>query len=185
MALEILASDYASRGVSIQFHPNTTYENFVGGLAPTVTKGDVGFRFEPVKGALMKAAAEAEKLKPQPYLLHIDEINRADLSKVLGEAIFLLEYSDEKPRTVTLPYDFGPPWQSELLIPPNLHILGTMNSADRSIAILDVAIRRRSPSSSFGLNSVWFSEVAANWLRTHADVCFLSSRSMRPTMLSR
>ena len=143
MALELLASKYAGRGVSIQFHPNTTYENFVGGLAPTATKGDVGFRFEPAKGALMKAAAEAEKVKPQPYLLHIDEINRADLSKVLGEAIFLLEYNDEKPRAITLPYDFGPPWQNRLVIPSNLHILGTMNSADRSIAIVDVAIRRR------------------------------------------
>ena len=68
----------------------------------------------------MKAAAEAEKVKPQAYLLHIDEINRADLSKVLGEAIFLLEYSDEKPRAVTLPYDFGPPWQNRLVIPSNL-----------------------------------------------------------------
>ncbi|MGB7794334.1 MAG: AAA family ATPase, partial [Terrimicrobiaceae bacterium] len=142
-ALELLASKYDGRGVSIQFHPNTTYENFVGGLAPTAAKGDVGFRFEPAKGALLKAAAEAEKVKPQPYLLHIDEINRADLSKVLGEAIFLLEYNDEKPRAITLPYDFGPPWQNRLVIPSNLHILGTMNSADRSIAIVDVAIRRR------------------------------------------
>ena len=143
MALKLLGHKYASLGVSRQFHPNTTYESFVGGLAPTATKEELGFRFEPAKGALMKAAAEAEKVKPQPYLLHIDEINRADLSKVLGEAIFLLEYSDEKPRAVTLPYDFGPPWQNRLVIPSNLHILGTMNSADRSIAIVDVAIRRR------------------------------------------
>ena len=58
-------------------------------------------------GELMKAAAEAEKIKPKPYLLHIDEINRADLSKVLGEAVFLLEYTEEKPRSITLPHDFG------------------------------------------------------------------------------
>ena len=143
MALELIASEYAKRGTSIQFHPNTTYENFVGGLAPSATKGDVGFRFEPAMGALMKAAAEAEKVMPHPYLLHIDEINRTDLSKVLGEAIFLLEYSEETPRTITLSYDFGPPAQNRLTLPANLHILGTMNSADRSIAIVDVAIRRR------------------------------------------
>ena len=119
MALKLLGHKYASLGVSRQFHPNTTYESFVGGLAPTATKEELGFRFEPAKGALMKAAAEAEKVKPQPYLFHIDEINRADLSKVLGEAIFLLEYSDEKPRAVTLPYDFGPPWQNRLVIPSN------------------------------------------------------------------
>jgi len=143
LALRLLEIQYAGRGRSIQFHPNTTYENFVGGLAPAATQGDVGFRFEPSMGELMKAAAAAEELTPEPYLLHIDEINRADLSKVLGEAIFLLEYSEEKPRDISLPYNFGPPFQNRLSLPSNLHILGTMNSADRSIAIVDVAIRRR------------------------------------------
>ena len=143
MAVELIASCYKGNGISIQFHPNTTYENFVGGLAPSAVEGDVGFRFEPVMGALMKAAAEANKVIPEPYLLHIDEINRTDLSKVLGEAIFLLEYNEDAPRTITLPYDFGAPCHNRLTLAPNLHILGTMNSADRSIAILDVAIRRR------------------------------------------
>jgi 5-methylcytosine-specific restriction protein B len=143
LALELLYNKYGKHGHSIQFHPNTTYENFVGGLAPSPTSGDVGFRFEPAMGELMKAAAEADKIKPVPYLLHIDEINRADLSKVLGEAVFLLEYGEEKPRTITLPYDFGKPFFNQLTLPANLHILGTMNSADRSIAIVDVAIRRR------------------------------------------
>lgn len=143
MALELLHNQYANHGHSIQFHPNTTYENFIGGLSPSATGADVGFRFEPAMGELMKAAAEAENIKPKPYLLHVDEINRADLSKVLGEAVFLLEYGEEKPRAITLPYDFGPPFRNELSLPPNLHVVGTMNSADRSIAIVDVAIRRR------------------------------------------
>ena len=94
-------------------------------------------------GELMKAAAAAEKVKPNPYLLHIDEINRADLAKVLGEAVFLLEYMEEKPRSINLSHDFGLPFFRTLTLPPNLHILGTMNSADRSIAIVDIAIRRR------------------------------------------
>jgi 5-methylcytosine-specific restriction enzyme B len=143
MATDLIASTYEGHGTSIQFHPNTTYENFVGGLAPSQTDGGVGFRFQPTMGALMQTAAAAEKVRPRPYLLHIDEINRADLSKVLGEAIFLLEYNDDTPRTITLPYNFGAPSGNRLTIPRNLHILGTMNSADRSIAILDVAIRRR------------------------------------------
>ncbi len=141
-ALELLKAKYVGRGLSIQFHPNTTYENFVGGLAPTKADGTLGFRFQPVMGQLMVAAKLAIEVKPQPFLLHIDEINRADLSKVLGEAVMLLEHN-EGPRNIKLPYDFGPPFHNSFSLPANLHILGTMNSADRSIAILDVAIRRR------------------------------------------
>ena len=90
MAQELMKNHYAGRGRTIQLHANTTYEDFVGGLAPVEGKGDLGFRFAPKKGHLMVAAEEAKK-ESNPYLLHIDEINRADMSKVLGEAIFLLE----------------------------------------------------------------------------------------------
>ncbi len=143
MALKVLEGPYAGRGTSIQFHPNTTYENFVGGLAPAKSAAEVGFRFEPLMGHLMQAAKSAGEIAPKPFLLHIDEINRADLSKVLGEAIMLLEPNEDRPRSIKLPYDFGTPHHDRLSLPENLHILGTMNSADRSIAILDVAIRRR------------------------------------------
>ncbi len=142
MALEILAQHYGGRGRTIQFHPNTTYENFVGGLAPDSSAGALGFRFAPVPGALMDIAAEALRDPSHDYLLHIDEINRADLGKVLGEAIFLLEAKDSE-RKISLPYDFGEPFGRTFFIPKNLHILGTMNSADRSIAIVDIAVRRR------------------------------------------
>jgi len=143
MALELLKNPYRSRGFSIQFHPNTTYENFVGGLAPVQTSESLGLRFAPLAGSLMQAAREAGGNPSEPFLLHIDEINRADLSKVLGEAIFLLEAGDVQPRTLRLPYDFGQPFADRFALPPNLHLLGTMNSADRSIAIVDVAVRRR------------------------------------------
>ena len=91
----------------------------------------------------MESVQSALKNSGGKYLLHIDEINRADLSKVLGEAIFLFEPKSEDPRKVKLAYDFEPPIGNELSIPENLHILGTMNTADRSIAIVDVAVRRR------------------------------------------
>ncbi|MBV8068781.1 MAG: AAA family ATPase [Acidobacteriaceae bacterium] len=150
MATELLHTTYGGRGRSIQFHPNTTYENFIGGLAPmTSAAGDLGFRFIPVPGFLMAAAAQALKDQSNNYLLHIDEINRADLSKTLGEAIFLLE-STALNRKIELPYDFGEPFRRTFFIPGNLHILGTMNSADRSIAIVDVAVRRR-----FAFVSLW------------------------------
>ena len=143
MATELLRDEYGGRGRSIQFHPNTTYENFIGGLAPTSAGGDLGFRFAPTRGFLMEAAAQALADPSQNYLLHIDEINRADLGKVLGEAIFLLEKKASDDRKIDLPYDFGEPFHRRFFLPKNLHILGTMNSADRSIAIVDVAVRRR------------------------------------------
>lgn len=143
MALQLLTGPYARRGNSVQFHPNTTYENVVGGLAPVQVGGALGLHFEPRAGCLMLAAVEAAKKPELPYLLHIDEINRADLAKVLGEAIFLLEADSVEPRRIQLPYDFGGSVGNELHLPPNLHVVGTMNSADRSIALVDVAVRRR------------------------------------------
>ena len=148
MARSLLRSVYEGNGNTIQFHPGTTYESFVGGLAPTTdTTGGV-FHFAPRGGALLDAVVAARASPGKPYLLHIDEINRADLAKVLGEAIYLFE-RDESDREVTLAHEFKS-IGSKLSLPPNLHVLGTMNSADRSIAILDVAVRRR-----FAFVPVW------------------------------
>src|SRR5699024_2150938 len=120
--------------------PNITYENFIGGLFPKSTSSDLGLNFEITKGHLLNAIEKANTTD-EDVLLVIDEINRADLAKVLGEAIYGLEpYED---RTIQVPYNFGGDIGQELIFPPNFHILGTMNTADRSIAILGVAIRRR------------------------------------------
>ena len=147
LARRLLTGQYGGRGTSIQFHPNTTYENFVGGLAPTRTSEGIGLSFAPQPGFLMEAAQAARNNPALPYLLHVDEINRADLAKVLGEAIYLLEPDDERDdagvRSIKLPYDFGVPFETHLTLPDNLHILGTMNTADRSLAVVDVAVRRR------------------------------------------
>jgi 5-methylcytosine-specific restriction protein B len=150
MASKLLHEHYKDRGQTIQFHPNTSYENFIGGLAPVQAADTLGLQFRPTAGFLMQAIADAKAQPELSFLLHIDEINRADLGKVLGEAILLLEWKSDSPRTVRLPYDFGPPFGSQLQLPANLHILGTMNTADRSIAIVDLAVRRR-----FGFISIW------------------------------
>jgi 5-methylcytosine-specific restriction protein B len=143
MALQLLHQHYEGRGLSVQFHPNTTYETFVGGLAPVHGGGALGLQFSPQPGFLMRAAAEALLQPDRPFLLHVDEINRADLAKVLGEAIYLLEPDDPTPRGIRLAHDFGQPFGPTLYLPPNLHLVGTMNSSDRSIALVDVAVRRR------------------------------------------
>jgi 5-methylcytosine-specific restriction protein B len=150
MALELLRHEYNGRGMSVQLHPNTTYENFVGGLAPVEAEQGMGFKFAPLKGYLMQAIEEALSQPNKPFLLHIDEVNRADLGKVLGEAIFLLEPQPAETRSVRLPYDFGGVFGNTLMVPPNLHIIGTMNTADRSIALVDIAVRRR-----FSFCSLW------------------------------
>jgi 5-methylcytosine-specific restriction protein B len=150
MAGKLLREDYRGAGRTIQFHPNTTYEGFVGGLAPAQTSSELGLQFRPTAGFLMQAAVDAAKDRGRPYLLDIEEINRADLGKVLGEAISLLEPKIERPREIELQHDFGPPFHRILSLPENLHIIGTMNSADRSIAIVDVAVRRR-----FAFVSLW------------------------------
>ncbi len=142
MSLELLRHTYHNNGQAIQFHPNTTYENFVGGLAPIHTEETLGLQFKPKPGFLMEAAGQATTNPDKPYLLIIDEINRADLAKVLGEAIFLLEPFEEG-RSLKLAYEYEQSYGSMLHLPPNLHILGTMNSSDRSIAIVDIAVRRR------------------------------------------
>jgi len=143
LALEILQQEFQGNGMSIQFHPNTTYENFIGGLSPSESQSDIGFNFKPKLGHLMEAIVKAQQDSSRPYLLHIDEINRADLGKVLGETIFLFEAQDHVQRVINLSYDFGDPIHRQLSLPKNLFILGTMNSSDRSIAIMDIAIRRR------------------------------------------
>lgn len=152
LGLRMLQNQFAGNGMKVQFHPSVGYEQFVGGLAPIEQDGKFGFR--PRAGWLMQATATAATKPGKPFLLMIDEINRADLAKVLGEAIFLFE-PKEPDREIALAYDFGKPWNSQLNLPPDLYVLGTMNSADRSIAILDLAIRRR-----FAFTTLWPDELA-------------------------
>lgn len=141
LGLELLKNTYQGKGFTIQFHANTTYENFVGGLFPTISNEAMGFTFKPKAGDFIKAVRLASESK-ESHLLVIDEINRADLSKVLGEAIYCLEPFDSG-REINLPFSFDEIGGNSLRMPENLHILGLMNNSDRSISYIDVAIRRR------------------------------------------
>jgi 5-methylcytosine-specific restriction enzyme B len=147
LANEIFNEYFKQKGKVVQFHPATTYENFIIGIQPNVNQHELSFSI--ANGFLIDAIIEARK--HDQYLLLIDEINRADLGKVLGEAIALFEYKEVKEgksRKITLPYKHLD--LSELELPSNLFLLGTMNSADRSIAILDLAVRRR-----FAFVDIW------------------------------
>lgn len=136
VAEQILRENYSGNGLITQFHPSTTYEDFVAGLSPDVTNENL--RFSARRGHLMEAAAKAETASA---LLVVDEINRADLGRVLGEAIYLFEAESGAPRSVRLPHSIdGDP---TFTLPSKLHVLATMNTADRSVARMDLAIRRR------------------------------------------
>lgn len=124
-----------SRVQLVQFHPSYAYEDFFEGFRPTETdKGDATFVLAP--GPLRRIAKDAKGNPDKPYILVIDELNRANLAKVFGELYFLLEYRQE---SIQLQYNPTEAFQ----LPPNLFLIGTMNTADRSIALLDAAMRRR------------------------------------------
>ncbi|MCC6152107.1 MAG: AAA family ATPase [Planctomycetes bacterium] len=139
LAEQVRERHFSGRGTTIQFHPSVTYEDFVIGLSPEPAAQGLAFRVKP--GWLLQAYKEAVK---GPYLLIIDEVNRADLGRVLGEAVYLFEADEvggENPRTVRLAHEFD--GKREFALSPNLYVLATMNTADRSIAHMDLAIRRR------------------------------------------
>ncbi|OIV37924.1 hypothetical protein BIV57_08445 [Mangrovactinospora gilvigrisea] len=118
----------------VQFHPSYAYEDFFEGFRPAVSAGGAGLGFELRPGPFRRLCDQAAGSPSTPHFLIIDEINRANLAKVFGELYFLLEY---RKRTVDLQYS------GEFSMPPNVFLIGTMNTADRSIALVDAAMRRR------------------------------------------
>lgn len=114
---------------TIQFHPSYSYEDFIEGYRPKDGK------FVLEAGIFKVFCERARKDENEKYILIIDEINRGNLSKIFGELLYLLEYRDKKAK---LTYS-----QDKFSIPENVYIIGTMNTADRSLAIMDYALRRR------------------------------------------
>lgn len=120
----------------VQFHPSYAYEDFFEGYRPRPADdgSGVGFSLEP--GPFKQLVEDARTDPAQPYILIIDEINRANLAKVFGELYFLLEYRESN---IALQYSPG----DDFDLPRNVYLIGTMNTADRSIALVDAAMRRR------------------------------------------
>ena len=123
---------------NVTFHQSYSYEDFVEGIRPEVTSSDKVI-YKPQDGIFKEICESARKDSQNKYVLIIDEINRGNVSKIFGELITLIESDKRKEEhEVTLPYTRQTFW-----IPENLFIIGTMNTADRSIAQLDTALRRR------------------------------------------
>jgi Cdc6-like AAA superfamily ATPase len=129
----------------IQFHPSYSYEDFVRGIVADSNNGIITYKTE--NKVLAQMAKKALKNKSKKYILIIDEINRANLSSVLGELIYALEYRGEAVDSMYEIKEFNEnnllERTREIILPSNLLIIGTMNTADRSIGHIDYAIRRR------------------------------------------
>ena len=143
----------------VQFHPSYAYEDFVQGFRP-VAGGDGQVKFELRDGPLMKIAKRAKEDRNGKYYLIIDEINRGNLAKVFGELYFLLEYRDEK---IHLEY-----WDEPFSLPHNLYIIGTMNTADHTIALVDLALRRRFSFVEFHPDKWPVQGLLRRWLDSNA-----------------
>jgi len=130
LAFSMMGEKDTDRVKMVQFHQSYSYEDFIMGFRPTA-KG-----FELRKGVFYNFCKQAEK-DDRPYFFIIDEINRGNLSKIFGELFMLIE-SDKRDVKLQLLYA-----DEEFSIPSNVHIIGMMNTADRSLAMMDYALRRR------------------------------------------
>ena len=159
LALHLAGS--AKRVHLVQLHPSYAYEDFVQGFRPAMRAGQPGFAL--VDGPLLSAAKQAEAAPEEKHFLVIDEINRGNVAKVFGELYFLLEYRD---KTIRLQYQADA--DDVFSLPANLYFIGTMNTADRSIALVDLALRRRFYFVDFHPDEEPVKNVLRGWIRKRA-----------------
>jgi 5-methylcytosine-specific restriction protein B len=116
------------------FHPSYGYEDFLEGYRPELIDGRMTFSLR--EGIFKKLCRDAQSRPDRKYYLIVDEINRGDIPRIFGEILTVLE-RDKRGKSILLPSG------TTLCIPENVYVIGTMNTADRSIALLDTALRRR------------------------------------------
>ncbi len=163
----LLAGDEEGRLEVVQFHPSYAYEDFVEGIRPRVTEGS-GLAYEIRKGIFMRLADGAREFPEASFFLVVDELNRANLPRVFGELLYALEYRGPE-HPFRLPYS-----GAETYVPANICLIGTMNTADRSIALVDAAVRRRFRHVEFAPDP----SVLRAWLSDH-DLGDLAERATR------
>jgi hypothetical protein len=133
LAFALMGTEARNRLCFVQFHQSYSYEDFVEGFRPATS----GFELRP--GKFVEFCRQAEADPTHTYVFVIDEINRGNLSKILGELMLLIE-SDKRDQHWAIPLSSG---KVPFYVPPNVYIMGLMNTADRSLAVVDYALRRR------------------------------------------
>lgn len=151
IAYALLGERDPQRVKMVQFHQSYGYEDFIQGWRPNESGG-----FILHDGHFKRFCERAENDQTRPYVFIIDEINRGNLSRIFGELMVLMEVDK---RGLSMPLTYSP--DDEFMIPPNVHILGLMNTADRSLAVVDYALRRRFSFASLSpcFDSPKFAEV--------------------------
>ena len=139
IAYTIIGSNDPQRVEMIQFHQSYSYEDFIQGFRPT-PKG----HFDLKNGIFYQFCrrAQREESSQKPYIFIIDEINRGNLSKIFGELMMLIE-PDKRGKEFAIPLAYSQSYDEKFYIPENLFLIGMLNTADRSLAMVDYALRRR------------------------------------------
>ncbi len=139
LAFALVESNDPLRTEMIQFHQSYSYEDFIQGFRPTPS-GHFALRYGIFHQFCRRA--QRDEAQGKPYVFIIDEINRGNLSKIFGELMMLIE-SDKRGKQHAIPLAYSQNADEKFYIPENLHIVGMMNTADRSLAMVDYALRRR------------------------------------------
>lgn len=164
-----LAEPPPERLAIVQFHPAYGYEEFIEGIRPKRIDGGAAIEYPVVPGAFVRFCREAARIGG-PCVFIIDEINRGNIPRIFGELMLLLEYRD---LDVLLPYS-----GTRFRIPRNVYLIGTMNTADRSIALVDFALRRRFHFFQFAADP----DLLDRWLVSHpTNVPYLAALYRRLT----
>jgi hypothetical protein len=139
LAYALIGSNDPQRVEMIQFHQSYSYEDFIQGFRPT-PKGHFDLKYGIFHQFCRRA--QREEAHGKPYVFIIDEINRGNLSKIFGELMMLIE-PDKRGKEHAMPLAYSQDADERFYIPENLHLIGMMNTADRSLAMVDYALRRR------------------------------------------
>lgn len=159
LAYSIIGAKRENQIQFIQFHQNYCYEDFIMGYKPQ------GEGFELKKGIFYQFCKKAQSHPEQKYFFLIDEINRGNMSKIFGELLMLIE-KEYRGTSITLAYDGQP-----FFVPKNLYIIGMMNTADRSLAMIDYALRRR--FSFFDIEPAFTSDGFIHYVKSFDNETFL------------